>query len=112
MTRNVRNNKITKDAFKVEGRKVERIYSNSEEKKAVNGKDGRFIIIELSAEEESAKLRAQGKGFKMNEPVVKIVQNEEIVMSNGEKYRLLDSALSNNKVKRKLVVEDFKQLGV
>ena len=109
MTRNVRNNKITKDTFKVEGRKVERIYSNSEEKKATNGKDGRFIIIELSAEEESAKLRVQGRGFKMNEPVVKIVQNEEIVMSNGEKYRLLDSALSNNKVKR-LVVEDFKQL--
>lgn len=106
----VKNNSLNKETFTVENRTITNIYTNITDEFSTDKKDGNFIIIELSKDEENAKLRVAGNrdGFKANEPNINIKQNNELTFINNEKFKF-ENSLTNNKVKR-LIVDDFKQL--
>ncbi|MEV8545902.1 PHB depolymerase family esterase [Streptomyces sp. NPDC051572] len=48
--------KLSVSSFKVEGRKVTKVYANTRAATADQGTDGTYVIVELSAEDESALL--------------------------------------------------------
>lgn len=46
----VRNKSLSAESFKIEGKDVTRIYANNAPERAVKGKDGQYVIIEVKAE--------------------------------------------------------------
>lgn len=106
----VKNSSLNKNSFSIENRTITDIYTSNVADFSKKLNNGNFIIIELSKDEESAKLRVAGNrgGFKANEPNISIKQNLDFSFENGEKFKF-DNTLINKQVKR-LIVDDFKQL--
>ncbi|MDO5088570.1 MAG: alpha/beta hydrolase-fold protein [Leptotrichiaceae bacterium] len=105
--KSVINSELAKDTFSVTDRTVTKIYANNKGEKAQQGKNGKYIIIELSEKDEKAQLFI--KADNILPAKILLTQNKDIKTSGGNIYKKNKSVFTNNKVKN-LVVEDFKQL--
>jgi predicted peptidase len=103
------NSKLAKSAFLVAGRTVTKAYANSEAGKAPQGKDGRFVVLELSPTDEGAALFVQqGRTCSVSQAHVVATQVDEITTVDGEKIAPDHRPVSNSRVVN-LVVDDFRQ---
>jgi predicted peptidase len=58
----INNDKLSPALFSVKGRTVTRIYTNAEPVRAVQGKNGKYVILELSLEDEEAYVLPKPSG--------------------------------------------------
>lgn len=105
----INNAKLTKSTFVVEGRTVTGVYANQTAAKAIQGVNGKYAIIELSATDpEAAMFVPNGRTFARKEAKVLVTQVGDVITTGGKKYAPELQAIVNNKVKN-LVIDDFKQ---
>ena len=88
-SRTVKNRELSLESFRIEGYKIIKIYASSRNEKSSEGSDGNYVIIELD--------KNVGESFSENS-ILKIIQKEAVVFSNGERYRVLDKVLMSNKI--------------
>ena len=88
-SRTVKNRELSLESFRIEGYKIIKIYASSRNEKSSEGSDGNYVIIELD--------KIVGESFSENS-ILKIIQKEAVVFSNGERYRVLDKVLMSNKI--------------
>ena len=82
----ISNEKLKPEAFVVEGRNITRVYANVEALPATKGQDGKFVIVELSPDEEAAALYQQMKKDIIRKPAqVSITQVQPLV--GGGRWR-------------------------
>ncbi|QDR82686.1 PHB depolymerase family esterase [Sporomusa termitida] len=104
------NAKLTAAAFSVAGRSITKAYVNNAAAKALQGKNGRYVILELSeADKNALTFIQQGRTKTRKEPKVSVQQTGDVITAAGESYTPYPDVLENNKVIN-LVVDDFKQL--
>jgi predicted peptidase len=106
----VDNTTLARSTFLVSGRTVTNVYANTEATKATQGKNGRFVIVELSPTDEGAALFVQrGRTASVSPAHVTATQVGEIATVDGEKYAPDNRPVSNSRVVN-LVVDEFRQL--
>ncbi|WP_170164547.1 prolyl oligopeptidase family serine peptidase [Sinomicrobium pectinilyticum] len=104
------NDELKKTAFEVTGRKISKIYANRLPEKTDKGKNGKYIIIELSQADKTFVSSVQKKGPQTNisEPGVIIKQTGIVTTTKGGSLQPGDKVYENNKT-RNLVADDFLQ---
>jgi predicted peptidase len=103
------NSKLAKSTFAVDQRTVTNVYANAEAARATQGKNGRFVLVELSPSDEGAALFIQrGWTSSIFDARVDVAQVGEVTTGRGEKYDPDSRPVSSTRVVN-LVVDDFKQ---
>lgn len=104
------NAKLTADSFSVAGRRITKIYANESAAKALQGKNGRYVILEFAEEDKNAPIFVQRDRTRTRKEVrISVQQTGNLITAAGESYAPHPDVLENNKVIN-LVVDDFKQL--
>lgn len=105
----VKNSSLSLDAYEVNDRTITKIYANDTIGKLTEGKDGKFVIIELSINDSIAPTFYQdaGKTFRREAEVV-VKQLKDVVGVDGSKASTTDQYFINTKQKN-LIVDDFIQ---
>ncbi|KAA9149421.1 hypothetical protein FPZ12_043420 [Amycolatopsis acidicola] len=116
---------LTTSAFQVAGRTVTRVYATKEPAVARSGRNGRYVIVELSAEDESAALwvTGQGSGGGTGGPptvgdstpggtilpaTASVTQTGTVTTTGGARYEATGTALATTRVVNP-IVDDFEQ---
>lgn len=105
------NSKLNLSTFLVDGRTITKVYANNVAAKAKQGVDGRYVIIELSVYDENAstlfEIKKENK-VEIHRKDIKIYikQLEDIITTDGEKYKPNQSLISND-LEINMVVDDF-----
>lgn len=100
------NRAITATAWRVAGRTVTRAYANDRAEKAAQGRDGRFVVLELDPEDEGSVTFAPG----VDTPAtVTVTQVQPLRTSSGADYAATTTAIINTR-QTNLIVDDFQQL--
>lgn len=101
--KNIRNSSLTNTSFEVTGRTVEKIYANNKADKSNRGRNGKFVIIELSKKDENALVYNQVKNdISKKEIKLEAVQKRNIVFTDG-RNTLSKTPLVNNKIINSIV---------
>jgi predicted peptidase len=127
--REIDNGKLSPMLFSVKGRTVTRIYANTEPARTVQGKNGKYVIIELSLEDTEAEVLPKPSGPKPGGPdgpgghggqapriplrvrkplKLSIKQLDDIAAADGTYLPVCGSELISNKASQP-VVDDFQQ---
>lgn len=105
---NINSEKLDKTAFSVEGRTIINVYANTLPEKSSVGKDGKYVFLELSKEDDNAATFIQkGRTSEIKKAVVSVKQLRKIETADG-KYIEADGIVSSNKTIN-LIVDDFTQ---
>lgn len=101
----IRNGGLSAAQWTVAGRTITGVYANNRAEKAAEGRDGRFIVLELDPDDESAVTFAPD----VDEPAETVVSQVEPVQSlSGETYGPTATAIINTR-QANLIVDDFRQ---
>ena len=101
--------KLSTASYKVDGRKVTRVYANAVPAPATQGQNGKFVIVELSPDDPDAPLYLQVKRDVIRkEAKASIVQAGGIATAGGGTLSASATAIPTNNV-RNLIVDDFRQ---
>ena len=102
--------KLSASSFAVDGRSVTKVYANGSAAKAAQGTKGRYVIIELSPEDQGAAIMVQsGRTMTRKDAKVSVTQTGPVTTAEGKVYAADARAVANGKVIN-LVVDDFAQL--
>lgn len=112
--KNIDNSKLSDSTYSVEGRNIEKIYANDEAAKASQGIDGRYVIIELSEDDNEAstiiEIKKDNKIEAFRKPIkVCIKQLGDVVTIEGEKFKASPEVILSDK-EINLVADDFLKL--
>lgn len=126
--KDIDNSKLTQSAFSVSDMTITKVYANNAAEKASQGTNGKYVIIELSANastsgpnmggtppnDQSAGGPPAGGPPTGGAPAkaelkASVTQAEDIVTTDGTKYTANSNEIVNDKIIN-LVVDDFKQL--
>jgi len=103
--------KLATATFSVKGRTVERVYANNAAALSDAETNGRFVIIELSPDDESAKLLVNTGDWRTLEhrkPTADVVQVGPVTTTAGATYAANPTAIPITSVVN-LIVDDFDQ---
>lgn len=101
--------KLDKAAFAVVGRTITRVYANTQPAKAAHGQDGKYVILELSPADASARTYvAMGREAKIRPATVAVSQSAPLATAAGGTVAPAAQAVPNDKVVN-LLVDDFTQ---
>ncbi|WP_028296634.1 alpha/beta hydrolase-fold protein [Olivibacter sitiensis] len=107
--REIENEKLDKASFSVEGRTITAVYANAEPEKSEEGKDGKYVIIELAKDDATAAtFIPKGKDSEIRTAKVAVSQLKEIATSDAKSIAPTEKAIDNDKVVN-LIVDDFTQ---
>jgi predicted peptidase len=127
--RDIDNEKLSPALFSVKGRTVTKIYANSEPKRAAQGKNGKYVLIELSLRDAEAQILPKPSGssltdqdgpgdhdgqfpkipLRVRRPLkVNIKQLADIVAADGTLLRASRNEIVSTKVIQP-VVDNFQQ---
>lgn len=120
--RDIANEKLSPALFSVKDRTITKIYANTEPTRATQGKNGRYVIIELSLDEAEAwvlpklipRPRIPGEPFPRILPRVRkplrliIKQLDDIVAADGTILPACKDEIVSTQVSQP-IVEDFRQ---
>lgn len=107
--KNLDNAKLSKTTFAVEGRTVTKVYSNDVPATCLQGKNGRYVIMELSANDTGAALFVQrGWSVTRKEARLRLCQSGDVCATDGTNYPASAETLTSTNVVN-LVVDDFVQ---
>lgn len=101
----VDNNSLTTATFTVSGRTITKVYANDEIGKATQGRDGRYVVIELSADDAAAAVY-NPKTAQTSAPTLAVQQRSAIPTLNGTQVIAWSAPMFTSGVVNK-VVEDF-----
>jgi len=80
----IKNETLKKDFFSVNGRIITKVYANDTARKSDKGKDGKFVVIELSPNDEnSATFIPNGKDSKIIKAAVTVTQLKSVEATDG-----------------------------
>ncbi|QJD98320.1 hypothetical protein HH214_06210 [Mucilaginibacter robiniae] len=106
----IKNTSLSAAGFSVEGRTITRIYANTIAAKAAKGKDGRYVMIELSPADASAATYVSGGHTSLlRKAIITAKQLRPVEAANGEQYIPSGAPVQSNQ-QINLVVDDFSQL--
>jgi len=128
--------KLTTSTFTVADRTITNVYANTTASKAAQGVNGKYVIIELSADDVNATTIKENKDSNAAAPMegnpadtppagmppsgpmggmdativatVAVTQVADVITTGGAKYAASSTAMTNDKVIN-LIVDDFKQ---
>jgi predicted peptidase len=101
---------LSPSAFSVAERTVTRVYANETADLAVDGRDGRFVIIELSPADKAAPTYIQVKRDVVRKQVeARVIQAAAIRTAAGEEIAVTGTTVKNT-VQKNLIIDDFKPL--
>lgn len=104
----IQNKALDKQAFRVDGRSILRVYANDHAQKAKTGKDGQFVVIELDPNDSNAATY-NPQGPILSQASVTVSQLTPIKTVAGQEYAATTKPISNSQ-QINLVVDDFQQL--
>ena len=108
----LQNAEIVASAFVIPGRSVLRAYTTDRpapRKDGRDGKDGRYVIVELDSSDEGAALCVRrDRAVELLEAHVSVAQSGEVVTVQGETYPPDPTLRANDRVVN-VVVDDFEQ---
>ncbi|MCB1468907.1 MAG: prolyl oligopeptidase family serine peptidase [Rhizobiaceae bacterium] len=100
---------ISPHAFSVEGRTITRVYANTSAEPSETGRNGRFVLIELSPDDDGAVVFGSvGRDVVRKDPSATITQVGSVTTVSGETYRPTDVAIPITSTMN-LIVDDFDQ---
>ena len=104
----VNNAKLSRTQFSVEGRTITRVYANSKPQLALEGLDGKYVVVELSPQDELAStIAVDDQGVVSLQPAqISIKQIDDVWTVAGDVYAKTKDALVNT-TQKNLVVDDF-----
>jgi len=103
----IKNSSLTNSSFTVEGRTVTKIYANDTLEKTSNGKNGKYVIIELSKDDKNSLLFVPvGRSFEKKEAKATVIQLSDIKTTFFKTYKADSKAVVTSAVKN-LVMDDF-----
>ncbi len=106
----IKNASLSAEDFSVEGRTITKIYANRSAEKSDTGKDGKFVIIELSPKDKNASTFMQsGRQFITKPAKISVKQFRRIENADGKIDEPFAGAVTNDR-QTNWVVDDFKQL--
>jgi predicted peptidase len=102
--KNIDNAKLLASTFSVNGRTITKVYANDAAAKAIQGVDGRYVIIEFSIYDKEASTIVENREDKQtkscrNEIKVCILQLGDITTTDGEKYSQDPDIIINSSTK-------------
>lgn len=105
----IKNSDLNDETYKVKDRTITKVYASDTIGKFAEGKDGKFVIIELSINDSIAPTFYQdaGKTFRREAEVV-VEQLKEIAAVDGSKVSPTNQYLTSTK-QLNLIVDDFIQ---
>ncbi|GAA2703454.1 alpha/beta hydrolase-fold protein [Actinoplanes palleronii] len=104
--------KLSAAAFTVDGRTVTKVYANTAAAVAEQGADGRFVIVELSPDDEGAALWTPASGGaapKITMAATSVTKVGAVTAVSGTVFEPTDTAVPVSSVVSP-IVDDFKQL--
>jgi predicted peptidase len=79
--------KLSIATFKVDGRTITKVYANTAATTADQGTNGKYVIIELSPDDEGAALYAAGGGTRIRRAAkASVTQTGTVTTTNGDAY--------------------------
>lgn len=100
--------RLTPDAFTVAGRRVARVYANTEPAQAAEGHDGRFAIVELAPDDAEALLfRQAGRTTERRAAAATVTQTGPILGGDGTTYAATGPIATS--AVRNAIVDSFQQ---
>ncbi|WBU60699.1 prolyl oligopeptidase family serine peptidase [Paracoccus albus] len=104
-TAEIANDTLSSEQFSVSDRNILRVYANEQAAMSNEGSDGRFVILELDPEDESAVTFAAG----VDEPAQAVVaQTGQVATVTGDMIPATETAIINTR-QVNLIVDDFRQ---
>jgi predicted peptidase len=108
--KSINSSKLSKSSFIVENRTISKVYANTKPEKSSRGSDGKYVIIELSPNDENAytftTVRNSSTPFIKKETKVSLAQQKDITTVSGDKYPGNSRFMPNNK-EINPIVDDF-----
>lgn len=93
------NSKLSRSTFRVGGRTLTKVYANTTAALAEKGKNGKFVIIELSPDDANALLySADGGNAPKKAAKVSVIQSGTVTAVNGDTYAASTKAMTNRSV--------------
>lgn len=106
----VKNETLRNGVFSVKGRTITKVYANDTVQKTDKGKDGKFVIVELSSDDENAEtFIPKGKDSEILKASVTVKQERDIETSGGSRVKAWTETVSNGNKTINLIVDDFSQ---
>jgi predicted peptidase len=103
------NSKLSMSTFKVDGRTITKVYTNTAATIADKGTNGKYAIVELSPDDQSAALYAASGGTRIRrEAKTSVTQVGTVTTTDGDTYAANTRAITTSRVAN-LIVDDFKQ---
>jgi len=102
----IKNDSLKNTVYNVADRTITRVYTNNKAEKSAKGKNGKYVIIELSEKDEKAQLFIKANNILPAK--ITLSQNEDIKTVSGKIIKVDKTEFTNNKIKN-LVVDDFGQ---
>ncbi|MDR3482599.1 MAG: PHB depolymerase family esterase [Burkholderiaceae bacterium] len=101
--------KLSASTFEVKGRRVVRAYANTSASPAEQGKNGRYVIVELSLDDPDARLYGHEKMSATRKTAkAALIQRGPVFTAGGDAYAASAKAVATRRVAN-LVVDDFVQ---
>ncbi|SUA44269.1 Poly(3-hydroxybutyrate) depolymerase [Neisseria zoodegmatis] len=105
----VSNESLDTEDFAVAGRTVTKVYGNDAPVTASDAKDGKFVVVELSKNDEDAvAFGVEGRDIIRRRPELKVTQTGDVAGTTGQTI-IPDGKERESKEAVNLVVDDFKQ---
>lgn len=107
--RDIDNSKLSMSTFKVDGRTIAKVYTNTAPTTADQGTNGKYAIVELLPTDRGAALYAASGGTRIRkEAKASVTQTRTVTTMNGDTYPANNRAIATSKTAN-LIVDDFKQ---
>jgi predicted peptidase len=103
----IKNSSLSATTFTVTGRNIVRVYANARPEKSAAGQDGRFVVIELNANDANAPTY-NAQGPVLSQASVTVNQAAPIQTASGLRYAPPAKPVSNTR-QMNLIVDDFQQ---
>ncbi len=110
---NIDNSKLSMSSFKVDGGTITKVYANTTATPADKGTNGKYVIVELSPNDQGAVLYAKvyaatGQTAIRKEAKASVTQTGAVATTDGIIYGANTRAIATTKVVNP-IVDDFKQ---
>ncbi len=107
--REIDGTKLSTATFSVAQRTVTRVYSNKEAAPTRVGKNGKFIIVELSPDDPDAAMYILHRGYvEHKKPQASVTQTGPVFTTNRQTYAASTQAVTTSRIVN-LLVDEFRQ---
>lgn len=104
------NAKLSTSTFHVDGRTVTKVYANANAALAERGRNGKYVIVELSPDDAGAAMYILHRGsVEHKKPQAAVTQTGSVFTTSRQTYAANTNAVATNHVVN-LIVDEFRQL--